>query len=108
MDNGDDASEAVREALEIGYRQIDTARAYGNVPHDGTAADEVERAAEDSLTQDVPLEETPTAMTKLRDVGRVADIGVRLESFDVFDFELSAEERTDIDADRPWAPDWDA
>jgi 2,5-diketo-D-gluconate reductase B len=27
---GDDATEAVRDALEIGYRQIDTARAYGN------------------------------------------------------------------------------
>src|SRR5215212_5363440 len=27
---GPDATEAVRAALEIGYRQIDTARAYGN------------------------------------------------------------------------------
>ena len=27
---GSDATEAVRDALEIGYRQIDTARAYGN------------------------------------------------------------------------------
>src|SRR3954453_8457018 len=27
---GPDAEEAVRDALEIGYRQIDTARAYGN------------------------------------------------------------------------------
>ena len=27
---GPDATEAVRDALEIGYRQIDTARAYGN------------------------------------------------------------------------------
>jgi 2,5-diketo-D-gluconate reductase B len=27
---GADATEAVRDALEIGYRQIDAARAYGN------------------------------------------------------------------------------
>src|SRR3954470_20419213 len=27
---GSEATEAVRDALEIGYRQIDTARAYGN------------------------------------------------------------------------------
>jgi 2,5-diketo-D-gluconate reductase B len=40
----------------------------------------------------------------------------RLENFDVFDFELSAEERAEIDAlpkdgrtaDPPWAPDWNA
>jgi 2,5-diketo-D-gluconate reductase B len=40
----------------------------------------------------------------------------RQENFDVFDFELSAEERAEIDAlpkdvrtaDPPWAPDWDA
>lgn len=30
MIEGSDATEAVRDALEIGYRQIDTARAYGN------------------------------------------------------------------------------
>ena len=40
----------------------------------------------------------------------------RAENFDVFDFELTAEERAEIDAlpkdvrtaDPPWAPDWDA
>jgi 2,5-diketo-D-gluconate reductase B len=40
----------------------------------------------------------------------------RVENFEVFDFELSAEERAEIDglpkdvrtADPPWAPDWDA
>jgi len=69
---GADAAEAVRDALEIGYRQIDTARAYENerevgrgiadsgvpreeiflttkVPHDEATADEVERDAEQSL-----------------------------------------------------------
>lgn len=70
--NGDDAAEGVRDALAIGYRQIDTARAYENerevgrgmadsgvardeiflttkVPHDEATAAEVERAAEESL-----------------------------------------------------------
>src|SRR5829696_6014733 len=69
---GPEAAEAVRDALEIGYRQIDTARAYENereggrgiaesgvprdeiflttkVPHDEATADEVERDAEESL-----------------------------------------------------------
>src|SRR5688572_941168 len=68
----EDAAEGVRDALEIGYRQIDTARAYENerevgrgiaesgvprdeiflttkVPHDEATADEVERDAEQSL-----------------------------------------------------------
>lgn len=70
--NGEDAAEGVRDALEIGYRQIDTARAYENerevgrgifesgvprdeiflttkVPHDEATADEVRRDAEQSL-----------------------------------------------------------
>lgn len=70
--NGDDAADGVRDALEIGYRQIDTARAYENerevgrgiadsdvprdeiflttkVPHDEATAAEAERAAEQSL-----------------------------------------------------------
>jgi 2,5-diketo-D-gluconate reductase B len=69
---GQDATDSVRDALEIGYRQIDTARAYENerevgrgiadsgvpreeiflttkVPHDDATADEVERDAEQSL-----------------------------------------------------------
>jgi 2,5-diketo-D-gluconate reductase B len=248
---GPEATEAVRDALEIGYRQIDTARAYENerevgrgiadsgvprdeiflttkVPHDEATADEVRRDAEQSLERlgvdrldllllhwpspDVPLEETLTAMTQVRDEGLTANIGVsnfpaglleqaielapifcdqveyhpfldqsrllelarashvlvtaysplahgkvpddatlkrigeahgktagqvalrwlldqdhvspipkassherRVENFDVFDFELTPEERAEIDAlakdvrtaDPPWAPDWD-
>jgi 2,5-diketo-D-gluconate reductase B len=69
---GDDAREAVRDALEIGYRHIDTAKAYGNerevgqglsdsgvarediwlttkVPHTEAAPDAVRAAAEGSL-----------------------------------------------------------
>jgi 2,5-diketo-D-gluconate reductase B len=69
---GDDAREAVRDALEIGYRQIDTAKAYGNerevgagirdsgvardeiwlttkVPHDEAEPNAVRAAAEGSL-----------------------------------------------------------
>jgi 2,5-diketo-D-gluconate reductase B len=69
---GQDAIDGVRDALEIGYRQIDTARAYENerevgrgiaesgvprneiflttkVPHDDARADDVERDAEQSL-----------------------------------------------------------
>jgi 2,5-diketo-D-gluconate reductase B len=69
---GADATEAVRDALEIGYRQIDTARAYENerevgrgiadsgvareeiflttkVPPDDAAAELVQRDAEESL-----------------------------------------------------------
>jgi 2,5-diketo-D-gluconate reductase B len=72
MITGADAAEAVRDALEIGYRQIDTARAYENerevgrgiadsgvsreeiflttkVPHDQASADLVERDCEESL-----------------------------------------------------------
>src|SRR5215208_4004506 len=69
---GEDAAEGVRDALEIGYRQIDTARAYENerevgrgiadsgvpreeiflttkVPPDEATADQVERDCEQSL-----------------------------------------------------------
>ena len=112
---GEAAAEGVRDALEVGYRQIDTARAYGNerevgrgiaesgvprdeiylttkVPHDEATADHVERAAEESLERlgvdrldllllhwpspDVPLEETLTAMSAIREDGRTREIGV--------------------------------
>jgi 2,5-diketo-D-gluconate reductase B len=112
---GQDATDGVRDALEIGYRQIDTARAYENerevgrgiaesgvprdqiflttkVPHDEATADEVERDAEQSLERlgvdqldvlllhwpngHVPLEETLTAMNKVREDGRTREIGV--------------------------------
>jgi 2,5-diketo-D-gluconate reductase B len=112
---GEDATVGVREALEIGYRQIDTARAYENerevgrgiaesgvprdeiflttkVPHDEATADGVERDAEQSLERlgvdhldllllhwpnpEVPLEETLTAMNKVREDGRTKQIGV--------------------------------
>jgi 2,5-diketo-D-gluconate reductase B len=112
---GEDAVEGVRDALEIGYRQIDTARAYENerevgrgiaesgvprdeiflttkVPHDEATADEVRRDAEQSLQRlgvdhldllllhwpspDVPLEETLTAMNRVREEGMTRHIGV--------------------------------
>ena len=112
---GQDATDGVREALEIGYRQIDTALAYENerevgrgiaesgvprdeiflttkVPHDDARADDVERDAEQSLERlgvdqldllllhwpnpDVPLEETLTALNKVRGDGRAKQIGV--------------------------------
>jgi 2,5-diketo-D-gluconate reductase B len=112
---GQDATDGVREALEIGYRQIDTARAYENerevgrgiaesgvprddiflttkVPHDEATAAEVDRDADESLERlgvdhldllllhwpnpEVPLEETLTAMNKVREDGRTRQIGV--------------------------------
>lgn len=112
---GSDATEAVRDALEIGYRQIDTARAYENerevgraiaesgvprdeiflttkVPHDEATAAEVDRDADESLERlgvdhldllllhwpnpEIPLEETLTALNKVREDGRTRNIGV--------------------------------
>jgi 2,5-diketo-D-gluconate reductase B len=112
---GEDAADGVRDALEIGYRQIDTARAYGNerevgrgiaesgvprdeifvttkVPQSEATAAEVDRDADQSLerlgldrldllllhwpSHDTPLEETLTAMTKVREDGRTRHIGV--------------------------------
>jgi 2,5-diketo-D-gluconate reductase B len=112
---GSDATDGVRDALEIGYRQIDTARAYENerevgrgiaesgvprdemflttkVPHDEATAAEVDHDADESLERlgvdhldllllhwpnpVVPLEETLTAMSKVREDGRTRQIGV--------------------------------
>lgn len=44
---GDEAREATRHALEIGYRQIDTAQAYGNEEEVGAALKESGVARED-------------------------------------------------------------
>jgi 2,5-diketo-D-gluconate reductase B len=112
---GQDATDGVRDALEIGYRQIDTARAYENerevgrgivesgvprneifiatkVPHTEATADEVDRDADESLERlgvdqldllllhwpngHVPLEETLTALDRVREDGRTREIGV--------------------------------
>jgi 2,5-diketo-D-gluconate reductase B len=45
--SGDEAREATRDALEIGYRQIDTAQAYGNEAEVGKAIAESGVARED-------------------------------------------------------------
>jgi 2,5-diketo-D-gluconate reductase B len=55
---GDDAREAVRDALEIGYRHIDTAKAYGNEREVGVGIQESGVAREDIwLTTKVPHDE---------------------------------------------------
>jgi diketogulonate reductase-like aldo/keto reductase len=112
---GAEAREGVRHALELGYRQIDTAQAYDNeaevgkglvesgVPRgevflttkimgEALAGDEVEPALEASLERlgtdhvdlllihwpndEVPLEETLSAMVAVRDAGTVRHLGV--------------------------------
>src|SRR3954462_15423906 len=55
---GDDAREAVRDALEIGYRHIDTAKAYGNEREVGAGIRESGVAREEIwLTTKVPHDE---------------------------------------------------
>jgi 2,5-diketo-D-gluconate reductase B len=62
---GDDAREAVRDALEIGYRQIDTARAYGNEREVGAGIRESGVAREDFwLTTKVPHDEASPAQVR--------------------------------------------
>lgn len=112
---GEECAQAVAHALEIGYRHIDTARAYENerevgkgiadsgvprneifittkVPYDEATADEVDRDADQSLERlgidqldllllhwpnaDVPLQETLTALNRVREDGRARQIGV--------------------------------
>jgi diketogulonate reductase-like aldo/keto reductase len=112
---GASAVDGVRDALEIGYRHIDTAQMYRNEAEVGKgiaasgvprgeiflvtkivgpslAGDQVGPATEQSLkalgvdaidlllihgpSEDIPLEETLTAMAKQKAAGRVRHIGV--------------------------------
>jgi 2,5-diketo-D-gluconate reductase B len=73
---GSDATEAVRDALEIGYRQIDTARAYGNEAQVGRGIADSGVAREDIfLTTKVPPDHAApdafraSAEASLRDLG---------------------------------------
>ena len=61
---GSDATEAVRDALEIGYRQIDTARAYGNEAEvgEGIAQSGVDRAEIFLTTKIFPGDFEPDAL----------------------------------------------
>jgi 2,5-diketo-D-gluconate reductase B len=61
---GPDATEAVRDALEIGYRQIDTARAYGNEAEvgEGIAQSGVDRAEVFLTTKIFPGDFEPDAL----------------------------------------------
>ena len=61
---GSDATEAVRDALEIGYRQIDTARAYENEKEVGAAlaASGVDRSEIFLTTKIFPGEFEPGAL----------------------------------------------
>ena len=61
---GRDATEAVRDALEIGYRQIDTARAYGNEAEvgEGIGQSGVDRAEIFLTTKIFPGDFEPDAL----------------------------------------------
>ena len=62
---GADAREAVRDALEIGYRQIDTAKGYGNEREVGAGIRESGVAREDFwLTTKVPHDEAAPAAVR--------------------------------------------
>src|SRR5919112_6440028 len=61
---GRDATDGVRDALEIGYRHIDTARAYGNEAEvgEGIAQSGVDRAAIFLTTKIFPGDFEPDAL----------------------------------------------
>src|SRR5918999_4591978 len=61
---GKDATEGVRDALEIGYRHIDTARAYGNETEvgEGIAQSGVDRAEIFLTTKVFPGDFEPAAL----------------------------------------------
>src|SRR3954453_10540915 len=74
---GDDAREAVRDALEIGYRQIDTGKAYGNEREVGAGIRESGVAREDFwLTTKVPHDEAAPAAVREAAEGSLQRLGV--------------------------------
>jgi 2,5-diketo-D-gluconate reductase B len=73
---GDDAREAVRDALEIGYRHIDTAKAYGNEREVGAGMRESGVAREDIwLTTKVPHTEASPAQVREAAEGSLERLG---------------------------------
>jgi 2,5-diketo-D-gluconate reductase B len=73
---GDDAREAVRDALEIGYRHIDTAKAYGNEREVGAGMRESGVAREDIwLTTKVPHTEAAPAQVRAAAEGSLERLG---------------------------------
>jgi 2,5-diketo-D-gluconate reductase B len=73
---GDDAREAVRDALEIGYRHIDTAKAYGNEREVGAGIRESGVAREDIwLTTKVPHDEAEPAKVRAAAEGSLERLG---------------------------------
>ncbi len=114
---GEDAAEGVRDGLEIGRRQIESALVVCDQVESHAFLDQhplLERARESEV-----LVSAYSALAH----GRVPDdqtlrwIGEsRRENFEVFDFDLGQPERDEIDllptdvrtANPPWAPDWNA
>jgi 2,5-diketo-D-gluconate reductase B len=73
---GDDAREAVRDALEIGYRHIDTAKAYGNEREVGRGLRESGVAREDVwLTTKVPHTEAAPEAVRTAAEGSLERLG---------------------------------
>ena len=73
---GDDAREATRDALEIGYRHIDTAKAYGNEREVGHGIKESGVAREDFwLTTKVPHDEASPKQVRAAAEGSLERLG---------------------------------